>query len=160
MKIDVTLENGLLPDKYAKFSDITIDGVPSVSFPIRIGGVPDGAKSLAVMFVDFDSLPVCGFAWTHWTAANIPADISEIPENASQDQAFGMVQGKNHFSGAVSCRYGGPTPPDKTHNYTLTVFALDCELELDEGFGLVELLEKAHDHVLEKSELILPARSN
>lgn len=160
MKIDVTLENGLLPDKYAKFSDITIDGVPSVSFPIRVEGVPADAKSLALTFVDFDSLPVCGFAWTHWTAANIPADISEIPENASQDEAFGMVQGKNHFSGALSCRYGGPTPPDKTHNYTLTVFALDCKLELDEGFSLNELESAMNGHILGKAELILPARSN
>lgn len=160
MKIDVALENGLLPDKYAKFSDITVDGVPSVSFPIRVEGVPAGAKSLALTFVDFDSLPVCGFAWTHWTAANIPADISEIPENSSQDQAFGMVQGRNHFSGAMSCRYGGPTPPDKTHNYTLTVFALDCALELDEGFSLDELKSAMNGHILEKAELILPARSN
>lgn len=159
MKIDVSLENGLLPDRYAKFSVKRIGGVPSMSFPIRIEGIPAGAKTLALTFVDFDSLPVCGFVWTHWIAANIPANISEIPENASQDEAFGMVQGKNHFSGAVSCRYGGPTPPDKTHNYTLTMFALDCELELDEGYGLDEFLEKSRNHVLEKAELILPARS-
>lgn len=159
MKIDVTLENGLLPDKYAKFSDITIDGIPSMSFPIRVEGVPAGAKSLALTFVDHDSIPVCGFAWTHWIAANIPSNITEIPENASQNGTFGMVQGRGSFSGAVSCRYGGPTPPDKTHNYTLTVFALDSVLELAEGFALKELTDKMHGRVIDKAEIALPARS-
>lgn len=159
MKIDVKLENGLLPDKYAKYSDIKIGGAPSVSFPVGIENVPAGAKTLALTFVDFDSIPVCGFTWTHWLAANIPADVSEIPENASQNEAFGMVQGATHFSGAIHCRYGGPMPPDKTHNYTLTLLALDCALELAEGFSLDELNEKMNGHILEKAELTLPSRS-
>lgn len=159
MKIDVILENGLLPDKYAKYSDIKIGGAPSVSFPVKIEEAPNGAKTLALTFVDFDSIPVCGFAWKHWLAANIPADISEIPENASQDGVFGMVQGKTDFSGAVSCRYGGPMPPDKTHGYTLTLFALDRSLELSEGFSLDELNAAMSGHIMDKSEIILPARS-
>lgn len=159
MKIDVMLENGLLPDKYGKYSDVTIGGEPCVSFPIKIEGVPSGAKTLTITFVDFDSMPLCGFAWIHWLAANIPANIAEIPENASQDGAFGMVQGATNFSGALCCRYGGPMPPDKTHNYTLTVFALDSELELAEGFSLDELNGKMSGHILEKSELLLPSRS-
>ncbi len=130
-----------------------------MSFPIKIEGVPEETKTLALTFVDFDSIPVCGFAWKHWLAANIPADIAEIPENASQDCAFGMVQGKTDFSGAASRRYGGPTPPDKTHNYTLTVFALDCVLKLAEGFSLDELNAAMNGHVLEKVETVLPARS-
>lgn len=159
MKINVVLENGLLLDKYAKYSEFKIGGAPSMSFPIKITGVPQGAKTLALTFVDFDSIPVCGFAWKHWLAANLPADIDEIPENASQNGAFGMVQGKTDFSGAVSCRYGGPCPPDRTHNYTLTVFALDSALELSEGFSLDELNAKMGGHILEKAEIILPARN-
>lgn len=159
MEIKVKLENGLLPDKYGKYSDVKIGGEPCVSMPISIENVPGGAKTLAITFVDFDSIPVCGFAWTHWLAANIPADVTEIPENASQDTAFGMVQGATHFSGALRCRYGGPMPPDKTHNYTLTLFALDCELELAEGFSPEELNGKMDGHILEKAEAVLPSRS-
>lgn len=159
MEIKVKLENGLLPDKYGKYSDVKIGGEPCVSMPISIENVPAGAKTLAVTFVDFDSKPLCGFAWTHWLAANIPADISEIPEDASQAEAFGMVQGATHFSGELHCRYGGPMPPDKTHNYTLTLFALDCALELAEGFSLDELNRKMSGHILEKAEAILPSRS-
>lgn len=159
MNVDVTLENEMLPDKYGKYSNEKIGGEPCVSFPIKINDVPDGAKTLALTFVDFDSTPLCGFAWIHWLAANIPADVSEIPENASQNKAFGMVQGATNFSGKLHCRYGGPMPPDKTHNYTLTVFALDCDLELSEGFSLDELNEKMRGHILEKAEAILPSRS-
>lgn len=159
MEIMVELENGLLPDKYGKYSDVKISGEPSVSMPISIENVPSGAKSLALTFVDYDSKPLCGFAWIHWLAANIPTDVSEIPENASQDEAFGMAQGATHFSGALHTRYGGPMPPDRTHNYTLTLFALDCALELSEGFSLDELNKKMSGHILETAEVILPSRS-
>lgn len=159
MDIKVKLENGLLPDKYGKYSDVKIGGEPCVSMPISVENIPSGAKSLALTFVDFDSKPLCGFAWIHWLAANIPADIAEIPENASQDSAFNMVQGATHFSRALHTRYGGPMPPDKTHNYTLTLFALDCALELSEGFSLEELTEKMSGHILGKAEAILPSRS-
>ena len=159
MKINVKLENGMLPDKYGKYSDVKIDGEPCLSFPITVEDIPAGAKTLALTFIDYDSAPLCGFAWKHWLAANIPADIAEIPENASQDRAFGMVQGKTDFRGALGCRYGGPMPPDKTHNYTLTLFALDCELALAEGFTLDELETAMKGHILETAEAVLPSRS-
>lgn len=159
MKLTVNLENGLLPDKYGKYSNIKIGGAPSVSFPIKIDEIPNGAKSLALVFLDYDSIPVCGFAWIHWTAVNIPPDIKEIPENASQECSFGMVQGKSSSSGALKKRYGGPMPPDKTHTYTLTMFALDTDLELSEGFSLQELNTAMEGHILDKAEIQLPSRS-
>lgn len=159
MKIFVELNGGLLPDKYGKYSEIKVEGSPSCSFPIRIEDVPSGAKSLALTFIDPDSAPLCGFSWIHWTAVNIPADIGEIPENASQSAAFGMVQGATHFLGAVHCRYGGPMPPDKTHNYVLTLYALDCTLNLSEGFSLEELNAAIEGHILDSAELTLPSRS-
>ena len=137
-----------------------------VSFPITVEDVPGGAYTLAVVFVDFDSIPVCGFAWIHWTAANIPTDVNMIPENASQDGAFGMVQGANScispFVGEkderVTKHYIGPCPPDKDHIYKLTVYALDCELDVKEGFFLNELLEKMNGHIIEKTALNIGGR--
>ncbi|MCX4354637.1 MAG: YbhB/YbcL family Raf kinase inhibitor-like protein [Oscillospiraceae bacterium] len=161
MKIKIPEENGFLPEKYSKYSDTKINGNPVVSFPIEVWEVPEGAKTLALVFVDFDSIPVCGFAWIHWTAANIPANVATIPENASQDGAFEMIQGSNSclspFVGekdeCVTKRYIGPTPPDKDHMYKLTVYALDCELDVKEGFFLNELLEKMKGHIIEKTEV-------
>lgn len=166
MKISVPLENGFLPEKYSKYSEIKIGGNPVVSFPIDIDGVPENAASLALVFVDFDSVPVCGFVWIHWTAANIPADIKRIPENASRSGEFGMVEGANSRAslfvgekdGRITRGYIGPTPPDKDHKYKLTVYALDCELELNDGFFLNELLEKMEGHILDKTAVTIPAR--
>lgn len=161
MRIKIPEENGFLPEKYAKYSDTKINGNAVVSFPITVEDVPEGAKTFAIAFVDFDSIPVCGFAWIHWTAANIPADVSEIPEDASRSGALGMVQGANScispFVGEkderVTKRYIGPCPPDKDHTYKLTVYALDSELDVKEGFFLNELLEKMNGHIIEKTAL-------
>ena len=165
MKISIPTENGFLPEKYSKHSDVKIKRTPVLSFPIDIEGVPENAASLALVYVDFDSIPVCGFAWIHWTAANIPANVGHIPENASQAAALGMVQGSNscasRFVGEtderITHRYIGPTPPDKDHKYKLTVYALDSKLELDEGFFLNELLEKMDGHILDKAAVVIPA---
>lgn len=158
MKITVRLENGLLPDKYGKYSSVKIGGSPSVSFPIKIDGVPGNAKSLALIFWIMTRflfvvlLESIGLPY-------IPADIKEIPENASQDCAFGMIQGKSSSSGVLKNRYGGPMPPDKTHTYTLTLFALDTDLKLSEGFSMQELNAAMEDHILDKAEVQLPSRS-
>lgn len=166
MEIKVPNEKGFLPEKYSKYSNTKIGGSPVISFPITVGSVPEGSKTLALTFVDFDSIPVCGFAWIHWTAANIPADVTEIPEDASRNGALGMVQGMNScaspFVGEkderVIKRYIGPTPPDKDHTYKLTVYALDCALDVEEGFFLNELLDKINGHIIEKAELNIGGR--
>lgn len=49
----------------------------------------------------------------------------------------------------------GPYPPDKDHIYTLTVYALDCELPLANGFYMNELLHAMEGHVLAKEKLNL-----
>lgn len=157
MKIIIPTEGGFLPDKYSKHSDDKLNGNPVVSFPIEFSGVPSGAKSLALVFVDFDSIPVCGFAWIHWLAANIAPDTVTLAEDASR-AAVGMVQGSNScaspFVGErdvnVTHRYIGPTPPDKDHIYKVTAYALDCVLDLQDGFFLNEMLRKMDGHIIEK----------
>lgn len=53
----------------------------------------------------------------------------------------------------------GPYPPDKTHDYTLTVYALDCELGLSEGYFLNEFRRSVRGHVLDEASLELPSRA-
>ncbi len=170
MNIKVELENGLLPDLYGKYAPdkAKIDGHPCVSFPIEIEDVPDGAVSLALTFLDWDAIPVGGFCWIHWIACNIPPDISLIPENASATGECEMVQGSNSdwspLAGslrnpAIIHRYAGPCPPDKTHEYTLTVYALDGMLHLDEGYYLNEFRRAIVGHVLDSATIELPSRS-
>ncbi|WP_412989595.1 YbhB/YbcL family Raf kinase inhibitor-like protein [Pediococcus siamensis] len=170
MQISVPMENGLLLDKYGKYAPKTAiyNDNPAVSFPITIQDVPEKAKTIALTLVDFDSVPVCGFAWIHWTAVNIPADSTiVIPEDASQKGSIAMVQGNNSTAGPLvgqtdpltTRHYVGPTPPDKTHEYWLTIYALDTELNLSEGFWLNEFYHAAKGHILEKQRLTIPSRA-
>ena len=52
-------------------------------------------------------------------------------------------------TGEVSC----------LHDYTLTVYALDCVLDLEEGYYLNEFRRAARGHVLATSTLELPSRA-
>lgn len=168
MQISVPLVNGLLPDKYGKYAPTNnmLADHPIRSFPIKISDAPAGTKSYAIVFVDFDSTPVCGFTWVHWLAANIPAAMTTIPENASREASHQFIQGNNSNAGAlvngdpqITRGYVGPQPPDKTHDYTLTVYALDTMLPLQNGYWLNDFLHAAKGHVLAKAKVTLPSRA-
>lgn len=84
--------NGYLFDRYGKFApaDQKIEGKPSRSFPIFVSDVPKDAKALAVYFHDYDSVPVCGFTWIHWLAANLP--VKDIPADISQHLLVNIIK--------------------------------------------------------------------
>ncbi len=132
MEIGIELDaDGYLGDRYAKHADAAhlYAGTPTCSFPFELTGIPAGAASIALAFYDLDSIPVCGFAWVHWTAACIDAGLAEggrlrFVEDASNLGALGMVQGRNSSAGRMAggsedpllcCRYNGPQPPDCDH---------------------------------------------
>lgn len=168
MQISVPLINGYLPDKYGKYApaqDMLADH-PVRSFPIQITDAPTNTKSFALVFVDFDSTPVCGFTWIHWLAANLPTTMTDIPENASRSAKGQFVQGNNSNAGRlvngddrIISGYVGPQPPDKDHDYTLTVYALDSTLPLTDGYWLNDFLHAAKGHVLAKAKATLPSRA-
>lgn len=169
MKINVTLENGLLPDKYGKYaSEHQIkNGKPIISFPVDFSDIPSDTKSIAFTLTDPDSIPVCGFEWIHWTMANIPASMLSLPENLSQNADSNLIQGKNSSASPLlsgnddqfKTGYNGPTPPDKTHDYVLKAYALDSSLDLQPGFWMNELLHQMKGHVLDSAKFIIPSRA-
>lgn len=61
--------------------------------------------------------------------------------------------------GDLSKTYIGPCPPDKDHLYTLTVYALDKELDLKEGFFLNELRHAMNGHILAQASHDFVGRS-
>jgi Raf kinase inhibitor-like YbhB/YbcL family protein len=83
---------------------------------------PAGTRSYAVTIFDPDAP---GPGWWHWAVADIPAQVSALPENASASGALkklGALEARNDFGGAG---YGGPCPPPgKPHRYVVTVYAL------------------------------------
>ena len=170
MKVHVELDGGLLADRFGKYAPEPdrLEGFPVRSFPIEINDVPQEARTLALAFIDYDAIPVGGFCWIHWTACNLLATTTLIPEDASRTGTVDMVQGRNsnwspmaHGSDnpQVHSRYCGPQPPDATHSYTLNVYALDCELGLPEGFYLNELRRAMNGHVLDQASVELPSRA-
>ncbi|WP_119317274.1 YbhB/YbcL family Raf kinase inhibitor-like protein [Companilactobacillus formosensis] len=167
MEIKVDLPNNLLPDKYGKYANPQAikNGKPVISFPIKLSDIPADAKTIALTFTDPDSIPVCGFEWIHWTAANIPVD-QEITEDFSQTATAPVVQGKNSSASPlldgpkdVATGYNGPYPPDQTHDYVLKVFALDDNLDLENGFWMNELLHKMDGHILASAKQTIPSRA-
>lgn len=97
MKVHVEVDGGLLADRFGKYAPEPdrLEGFPVRSFPIEISDVPQGARTLALAFIDYDAIPVGGFCWIHWTACDLPATTTLIPEDASRTGAVDMVQGRN-----------------------------------------------------------------
>ncbi len=170
MKLLIPLsENGYLPDMYGKYAPrgACIGGNPVVSFPLTVEDPPSGVKSYALVMIDYDSTPVCGFPWIHWIMCDLPAAAKHLPENASALGSFGITQGRNssasRFVGErdprVFCRYCGPMPPDKDHEYTVTLYALDVpSLGLSEGFFLSDLRRAMKGHVIAEASVGVMSR--
>ena len=63
-----------IPGKY------TCDGV-DVSPPLTWSGAPAGTRSVALIADDPDAP---GGTWVHWVLYNLPAEVSELPENIAK----------------------------------------------------------------------------
>lgn len=162
MKITVPFEERIIPKRYSKYTDELAQGNAIVSFPFSIEEAPAGTKTFAWSLVDYDSIPVCGFAYIHWVVADVPAAKTKIEADFSRIDSQ-HLHGKNSlvskflatdFS-AIENNYIGPYPPDQDHTYTLTVYALDKELDLADGFYMNNLLHQLEGHVLAKAKLDL-----
>lgn len=142
------ITDGVMDPKYGAKGEVNAEGVPVVSLPLTIKDAPEGTAGFAVYMDDPDSKPLSGYNWVHWMAVNIKS--GNIPEDFSRNAAGEAVQGKNDFGGIG---YGGPTPPDKDHTYVITVYALDSELPLKEGFSKTEFEQAIQGHVLASAYL-------
>ncbi|AVK61768.1 YbhB/YbcL family Raf kinase inhibitor-like protein [Lactobacillus sp. CBA3605] len=162
MKVSIPTENGVLAAEYSKQAapDQQYKGHPIMSFPIEITAVPAETQTLAFAFYDHDAIPVGGFTWIHWIAANLPAETTTIPANASQTGVVPMVQGNNSTAGKytgetdlkVTQHYVGPYPPNKDHEYTFTLYALDTTLPLKPGYWLNNFYKVSAGHILATAE--------
>ncbi len=147
--------NGIIDPKYGKHgTHFNINGMSTYSLPLEITEAPKGTISYAIVIEDKDAFPICGFSWIHWTVANLTK--TRLEENESQN-AEDFLQGVNSWisplrnsqSKELSSHYCGMGPPDKPHVYEIHVYALDCLLELENGFMYNELYKKMEGHILE-----------
>ncbi len=152
--------DGYYTDEYGKRgTQFNENGMPTYSIPFSIEDAPEGTKSFAIVLEDKDAYPVSGgFAWIHWLAANITR--TDIAANESQT-ATDFVQGANSWtsmqggqqSAELSSFYGGMCPPDAPHLYELHVYAIDTELDLQNGFLLNQLHHAMDGHILAQETL-------
>lgn len=165
MRIMMDLDHGYLPDAYGKYAaeaDVS-SWACRRSFPFTVEGIPADTGALAIFFLDWDSVPSCGFPWIHWCAyINGPFDDTlEIPDDISRIGSMRLQQGYNsaqHEEPAIGAGYVGPCPPDCDHSYTLRVYALEDELLLDAPFWANELLACCRGHILDEAGKHIPSR--
>jgi Raf kinase inhibitor-like YbhB/YbcL family protein len=141
------LEGGAIPKTYG------CDG-KDVSPPLKWSGVPETARSLAVVVEDPDA-PLG--TWTHWVLFDLAADLRELNEGVPTAERVELgsgghsaLQGKNDFG---KTGYGGPCPPGGTHHYVFRVFALDASPDLGPGATRQQLLRAIKGHVLAEGRL-------
>ncbi|ORB87174.1 hypothetical protein B1987_02250 [Mycobacterium kansasii] len=114
------------PLRTAQVSGIMGAGGQDASPQLSWSGFPQETRSFAVTVYDPDAPTLSGF-W-HWAVANLPAEVTELPEDAGD--------GKELPGGALTLvndagmrRYVGAAPPPGhgVHRYYVAVHAVDVE---------------------------------
>ncbi len=136
------VDGGVLPD-----AQVTAKG--NTSPHLKWSGAPEGTKSYAVTCYDPDAPTGSGF-W-HWTLANIPADVTELPTGGPVPA--GAVEGRTDYG---EPGFGGAAPPagHGPHRYIFTVFAVDVEkLEVTPDNSGAVFGFNLHFHTLAKASI-------
>jgi len=103
----------------------------NVSPAVSWSAAPEGTSEIAITLTD-DDMP----SYIHWVVAGIDTSRTSLPEGVVPD---GVLQAKN---GAGTVGYTGPCPPaGATHRYTLTVYYLAQQLEVDATAPGSELID-------------------
>lgn len=137
------VDGAAIPARY------TCDG-ENVSPVLSWQGVPDSARSLAVIVDDPDAP---AGTWVHWVLYGLSPDRNELPEGVpARDTVLdGALQGRNDFK---NIGYGGPCPPrGQEHRYVFRVYALGARPELGPGATKADLLDAIEGHVLAEGRL-------
>ncbi len=125
LKIEVPnlSEGDTMPERF------TCEG-NDASPPLSFSGVPESARSLALIVDDPDA-PRGTF--THWLVYDIAPDERGLEENQARTERLenGALQGQNDFE---TLGWHGPCPPPgPAHRYRFTLHAIDRMLRLAPG---------------------------
>lgn len=114
--------------------------------PLAISGVPEGAKSLALIVDDPDAPRG---TWVHWIVVDLPVDTTAIGQDGPLPR--GAHQGINDSHEAA---WGPPCPPSGTHRYFFKLYALDRTFPELKHPTRAQLEKAMAGHVLEHAELM------
>ena len=131
----------------------TCDG-NDVSPPLSWSGVPEGARTLALIVDDPDAPDPRApkMTWVHWVLYDIPADARALDQGvAAKALPKGTREGLNDWK---RTGYGGPCPPVGRHRYFFKLYALDAALG-DLGRADKAAVEGAmRGHILAQAQLV------
>jgi Raf kinase inhibitor-like YbhB/YbcL family protein len=127
-----------IPRKY------TCDG-QNAAPPLEWSGVPQQAKSLAVICEDPDAT---SGTFTHWVLYDIPSSSDGLPEHPKTG-----TSGVNNFG---TTGFSGPCPPkkDHAHHYHFHVYALDVESLGPSGLSKEDAVNAMRAHIVAEGELV------
>lgn len=131
----------------------TCDG-ENISPPLTWSGIPDGAKTLALIVEDPDAPDPAApkRVFTHWVLYNIPAQDGGIDAGASTGKLPpGAREGLNDWN---KPGFGGPCPPIGKHRYFHRLYALDISLDGLDNPVKGDLKQAMEGHVIEVAELV------
>ena len=123
-----------------------------LSPPVSWTGAPEGTMSIAVVLVEPDSPE--GKNWVHWLLYGIPPAATEVPEalRSTAAASVGAKHGKNDFR---RLGWEGPCPErGEDHSYLLKVYALDTEIDLEEGATKGEIVSAMTGHLIGVGQLM------
>ena len=146
MKISSTAfaDNGEIPAVH------TCEG-RDVAPPLQFGGVPAGAKSLALIVDDPDAPDPAApkMTWVHWVVYDLAPATAGLPEGGALPA--GARDGLNDWK---RIGYGGPCPPVGRHRYFFKLYALDTTLSFAHPPVKHQLEQAMKGHVLAHAELV------
>ena len=134
-----------LPAKYSCVGE-------NVSPPVKWSGIPEGTKSLALIYQDPGAPKGSRVLWMVY---DIPPSVMELPEGI---QAVGILsngakQGRNDFN---EFGYKGPCPPEgKVTRSIFKLYALDHAPKLPPGVSEKEFISIVEGHHLAERQLMV-----
>lgn len=145
-------EGGPLP----AWSRASGPGAQNRSPALAWSGAPEGTRSFVLTMFDPDAPTSSG--WWHWAVANIPADVTELPQGAGDPDAGLLPEGSVTVANESRVEaYGGAAPPPGhgEHRYFFTLSALDVDrLELPAGCTPAKLGFLMREHVIGRAQLM------
>ncbi len=164
MKLQFSFPDRIIPDQFGMnvSEHQQVEGINPQSFPFEINDLSEATKFVAWKLIDYDTVPMFGFPWTHWLVADVAVKANQLIIPADFSRQTDAPQGENSLHSVVQDlrapwwklrakhtwleqHYAGPRPKSGTHRYQLTVYGFERSLELPNGFSLAELMAHVTD---------------